>query len=313
MQIPFFEKVADSRVVLLAGAGGGFDIASGIPIYLHLRRQGKQVILANLSFTKLRFTDSEEIYPGTFRVTSESRDVPYFPEKFIVEWLEKRGETPYMYGFSNELGARTLGNAYAEIIKRHEVDTLVLVDGGTDSLMFGDEVGVATIIEDACSIVAAAEVGLERSFLAAIGFGVERHHNLDHHACLENIATLTKDGAYLGAVSLTKDMPDGRDYLDLVSYMNERLPTHMSIVSNSIVSAMQGEFGDFHTTPRTRNSEQFINPFMGLFWFFTLQGISSRLVFADKIKESDTMNDVVKAFQLYRAMNVRRPSGKIPL
>jgi len=42
-----------SRRVLVAGAGGGFDVYAGLPIYERLRRLGKQVFLANLTFTNL--------------------------------------------------------------------------------------------------------------------------------------------------------------------------------------------------------------------------------------------------------------------
>ncbi|MCX9156329.1 DUF1152 domain-containing protein [Niveibacterium sp. 24ML] len=313
MQIPFFEAIANSRTILLAGAGGGFDIASGIPLYTYLRRLGKKVVLANLSFTALSFTDCQAIIPGVYEVTAESGDVPYFPEKYILEWIRDQGETPAMYAFSNKLGVRPLAEGYAALIQAHAIDTLVMVDGGTDSLMFGDESGVGTIIEDACSIVAASLQRMPLSFLVAVGFGVEHFHKLDHHACLENIATLIKSDAYLGAVSLTKEMPDGESYLKLVAYLNSRQPTHMSIVTNSLASAMKGEFGDFHPTPRTGNSEQFINPLMGLLWFFTLEGIASRITFRPEIEDSRTMDEVAKGFTRYRNMTQRRPLKKIPL
>ena len=31
--LPFFQKLSDSRRVLIAGAGGGFDVFSGLPLY----------------------------------------------------------------------------------------------------------------------------------------------------------------------------------------------------------------------------------------------------------------------------------------
>ena len=313
MQIPFFNALSDSQVVLLAGAGGGYDIASGIPLYLYLRRLGKQVILANLSFSALSLTDSREICPGAYLVNTQSRDVPYFPERHIIEWLQMRGEQPLMYGFSNELGVVPLNHAYSTLIELHAVDTLLLVDGGTDSLMFGDESGVGTIVEDACSIIAASKAGLERSYLTAVGFGVEQFHNLNHHSCLENIATLIRDNTYLGAVSLTRDMPEGADYIKLVEYLNQRSTYHMSIVSNSVSSAIQGKFGDYHVSSRTKNSEQFINPLMGLHWFFRLQGLAEHIAFTSYVERSETMNEVAKGFQLFRASTMRRAPGKIPL
>ena len=68
--------------------------------------------------------------------------------------------------------------------------------------MFGDEIGMGTIGEDSLSILAAAQAGFARSYLCAVGFGVEYHHGLDHYPCLQNMATLTKADAYLGAQNL---------------------------------------------------------------------------------------------------------------
>jgi hypothetical protein len=40
-----------SQRILVAGAGGGFDVYAGLPIYERLRALGKDVFLANLSFS----------------------------------------------------------------------------------------------------------------------------------------------------------------------------------------------------------------------------------------------------------------------
>ncbi|MDR3087314.1 MAG: hypothetical protein LBU45_05110 [Azoarcus sp.] len=76
MRIPFFDDIASSRNVLVAGAG--HDIASGIPLYLYLRRQNKNVALANLAFTGRILTENGEVSPGAFRITLQSQDLPYF-------------------------------------------------------------------------------------------------------------------------------------------------------------------------------------------------------------------------------------------
>jgi hypothetical protein len=311
MEIPFAKAIAASRNVLIAGAGGEFDIASGIPLYLWLRGLGKAVTLANLSFTALYATDSEEICPGAYRVMETPCEVDYFPEKRILEWLRLRSETPTMYAFSNKMGVILLRRAYAEVIERHAIDTLILADGGTDSLMCGDEAAVGSIVEDACSIVAAAGLPVKNSFLAAIGFGVE--HNLNHHSCLENMAALTRDGYYLGAFSLTGDMPEGKAYLELADYLNQTISFHPSIVVNSIVSAMRGQFGDYHATWRSRSSDQFVNPMMGLYWFFRLNGVALQIRFASSIEKTETMHDVAQEFTKYRATTKRRAALMIPL
>ncbi|KAA3639268.1 MAG: hypothetical protein DWQ02_03995 [Bacteroidetes bacterium] len=67
-QIPIFEALKDSQSILLAGAGGGFDIFCGIPLYFNLKQQGKKVTLANLSFTWLSETTSEKVFPNCYKI-----------------------------------------------------------------------------------------------------------------------------------------------------------------------------------------------------------------------------------------------------
>jgi len=85
-QIPLFEELKESKTILLAGAGGGFDIFSGIPLYFNLKKQGKKVILANFSFTWLAETTAEKIFPYCYKIRSSDRDLSgrnYFPEKYL--------------------------------------------------------------------------------------------------------------------------------------------------------------------------------------------------------------------------------------
>jgi hypothetical protein len=311
MHVPFIKALDSSKNILIAGAGGGFDVVSGIPLYIYLRSQNKNVVLANLSFTALDFIDSEQVINGAYLITQASKEVPYFPEKYILEWLVDRGENPIVYGLSNELGVLPLTKAYNYIAELHQIDTVILVDGGTDSLMFGDESKVGTIVEDSCSIIAAAESIIPHRYLAALGFGVE--HEFNHCACLENIAHLTKEGYFLGSQSLVKEMPETKAYMSLVELLNQKMGFHKSIVTNSVASAINGEFGDFHATYRTKNSEQFVSPLMSQYWYFDLNGIASNIKYADKVKESQTMNDVAQAFTSYRLANPRRNFLEMPL
>jgi hypothetical protein len=46
-----FTRLRPASRVLVAGAGGGFDVYAGLPLALALHAAGKQVHLANLSFT----------------------------------------------------------------------------------------------------------------------------------------------------------------------------------------------------------------------------------------------------------------------
>ena len=42
----------ESENILIAGAGGGFDIFCGLPLFFALEQAGKKVTLANYSFSR---------------------------------------------------------------------------------------------------------------------------------------------------------------------------------------------------------------------------------------------------------------------
>jgi len=311
MQIPFFRETENSKSILIAGAGGGFDIASGIPLYLFFKNAGKKVSLANFSFTALEETGSIEIIKNVYRLTKTAFDQPYFPEKQILNWLSAIEKQPEIYAFSTKLGVKPLTEAYSCLIDKLNIDTLILVDGGTDSLMRGDETNVGSIEEDACSILAASNTSVKKSYLAAIGFGVE--HRFNHHACLENISALIESRDYLGALSITPDMPEGKAYLDMVSFLNDRMPMHKSIITNSIAAAMIGKFGDYHATERTEGSIQFISALMSIMWFFDLHGVASKNQLSSLLKDTEDMHEIARLIQMHRLKHKSRPYQKIPL
>jgi len=311
MQSDFFELLSTGERFLIAGAGGGFDVISGVPLHSHLRRSGKEVVFANLSFTDLGASNAELICDGTWLIDDRVTDLPSFPEKHLGAWLTIQDERPTIYAFSNEMGVGPLCHAYKTVIARHRIDTIILIDGGTDSLMRGDESRAGTIVEDACSIVAVAPIMPARSYLAAIGFGVE--HELNHHACLENISSLMAEGHFLGCHAVSPSRREGADFLSVVEYLNEKMPDHKSIVINAIAAAMRGGFGDLHTTDRTTGAPQFINPLMTLYWFFRLNGIADALIFRDGIEGTMTMEEVAKEYQRFRLLRRSRLPRTIPL
>src|SRR5690242_8262551 len=68
LTLPLFHELEPANSILLAGAGGGFDLFSGLPLYFALRGQGKQVHLANVSFTPLQFTTGRSLGPALYEV-----------------------------------------------------------------------------------------------------------------------------------------------------------------------------------------------------------------------------------------------------
>ena len=310
--IPFLERLDASTSVLVAGCGGGFDVFAGVPLALRLMKQIKQVTFANFSFTNLWLCGGERVGDTMWRVDQESAELPYFPEKWLAEWLFQQELSAPIYAFARS-GVRPLAAAYRSIIDHHGIDTIVLVDGGTDSVLFGDEPGLGSVLEDAVSIVAADQAAGEKTLLAAIGFGVDHHHGVSHHAFLENVAQLTRDGGFLGAFSLPRSSAEVDAFLDLVDFANQRQPAHPSIVCNSIASALRGEFGNFHATSRTSGNELFVNPLMSQYWTFRGPSVVRRMGYADKLAETERIEDARRIIALHRATVESRPFRTIPL
>jgi hypothetical protein len=238
--------------------------------------------------------------------------MPYFPEKWLAEWLARRGQPAPIYAFAKS-GVRPLSAAYRWIVDQHEIDLVLLIDGGTDSVIFGDEPGLGSATEDAVSIVAASEAMGKQVLLAAIGFGIDHYHGVSHHAFLENVARLTRDEGFLGAFSLLPNTTETTAFLDLVDYANQRQPQHKSIVCNSIASALRGEFGNYHATNRTSGNDLFINPLMSQYWTFSVPGVVEHMAYANKLAGTERMEDAKRVIELWRETAELRPRHPIPL
>jgi hypothetical protein len=106
---------------------------------------------------------------------------------------------------------------YAHLVQSLGLDAIVLVDGGTDILLRGDEAGLGTPSEDMASLAAVAAMDVPTRVVVCVGFGVDTYHGVCHANWLEKVAALTADGAFLGATALLERMPEVRLYLDAVN------------------------------------------------------------------------------------------------
>jgi hypothetical protein len=315
-KIALFEQLESSQNILIAGAGGGFDIFSGIPLYFNLKKQGKNVTIGNFSFTNLSKTTSKMVAPNCYQIKSGDMDLTgrsYFPEKYLSLWFGIHGEMPDIYAFERT-GVNPLKNVYKFLIKKHQIDTIILIDGGTDSLMFGDEEGLGTPQEDICSMAAVYRTGIKKQFLVSVGFGIDEFHGVSHYRFLENVATLAKEGGYLGLFQLTKDMEEAILYQKAIEYVNSKMVGMESIVSNSIISALEGNYGDYHKTNRTKGSQLWINPLMTIYWCFDLRSVIQKNTYYLHVKDTDSMSDLNRALFEYRnSLKMIRESKPLPI
>ncbi len=307
-----FGRLADARVVLVAGAGGGFDVYAGLPLALALVARGKAVHFANLSFTYLGGTTAPVVAPHLYRVEPDAEgEDAYFPERALARWLAGRGLPGVVWGIE-KVGVRPVRAAYRHLVAALGVDAIVLCDGGTDILMRGDEAGLGTPHEDMTSLAAVAGTDVATRVVMCLGFGVDTFHGVCHAQFLENVAALERDGAYLGAFSVPRGTAEGAAFLEAVAAAQAMHPRRPSIVAGSIGAAIAGEFGDVRFTERTAGSELFVNPLMGLYFAFDLMGVAKRSLYLDRLEGTQTVWAVGHVIDRFRSEVVPRPWKEIP-
>lgn len=315
LKLPFFQRLESSQRILLAGAGGGFDIFCGLPLYFALRKAGKEVHLANLSFSALSATKAERLSPILFKVdadTTHSND--YFPEAFLSSWFRESEKLEVPVYCFEQSGVQPLAAAYQLLVERLSLDTIILIDGGTDSLMRGDEVSLGTPQEDIASIAAVSQIEVRQKLLACLGVGVDSFHGVCHSYFFEAVAEITKQGGYLGALSLAKEMPEVAKYRDASRAVFQRMPSQPSIVNISILDAIDGNFGNHHSTDKTAGGELWINPLMPLFWFFNLPQVAERILYLDWVSGTETFQELGTAIENFRKQcRPVRPWKDIPI
>src|SRR3978361_1228493 len=114
LQIPFLRQLDKTERVLVAGAGGGYDVFCGLPLYFALRDAGKQVWLANLSFTSLESCTGKRRTPALLEIDADSRGpgfINYFPEGYLSQWFRARGDEVSVFCL-HRTGAIPLRAAY---------------------------------------------------------------------------------------------------------------------------------------------------------------------------------------------------------
>jgi hypothetical protein len=298
---PLFAALAPARNILIAGAGGGFDVYAGLPLALALWGNGAQVHLANLSFSELELLDQDS-WP-TEHVAAVTPDTAspdwYFPERILARWLAAHELPSTVYAFP-PLGVQTLRAAYRYLAEHLDLDAIVLVDGGTDILLHGDETNLGTPVEDVTSLVAVAELDVAVKLVTCLGFGIDAYDGVNHVQVLENIAALDRDGGYLGALTIPGASREATLYRDAVAAAQAGTPDRPSIVHGQIAAAISGAFGNVQFTRRTNGSTLFVNPLMAMYFTVDLDMLATRCLYRDRIEDTYGRRQVIGRIAAFR-------------
>ena len=315
----FVRMLADPAVktVMVCGCGGGFDFVHGQTLYPELKRLGKKVVLASFTFGRVdRFEDAKPYWSysrckdestcvlinGSTKLKKEAEG-HYAPDLLVCQFLDIKfpDEAPHsMYTmYARDFSLRALHELYSKICKEHSVDAVVIVDGGTDSIMAGDERGLGDPIEDAVSVGAVSELkNLRWKLLINMGFGCDRFNHVSDASSLRAVAELTRMGGFRGCISLEQTMPCFQYYKELLDYIYKHQSFH-SVIASSIVASGQGWFG-CDTVPPSLSSRMgpkqlYLWPLMAQLWAFDIDTVVKRSFLIQAIKKPESFPDMMAA------------------
>ena len=107
-------------------------------------------------------------------------------------------------------------------------------------------------------------------------------------------------------------MPEVQLYHDAVNAADLATPLQPSIVNASIVSPIEGRFGDYHRNPRTSGSKLFINPLMSLLWTFDLASVARRNLYLERLSNTNTAWEILLEIESFREEVRQRRWESIP-
>ncbi|MBX9948388.1 MAG: DUF1152 domain-containing protein [Candidatus Obscuribacterales bacterium] len=299
LQPSFISRILKSKNVLIAGAGGGFDVFCGLPLYFALKNLGIPVHLSNFSFSFRHGEITGTKYgENLVEVTAASfGNEYYFPEGYLAKWFGRKNIRQSIYCF-RPCGPAALYASYRILQEKLGFDTVVLVDGGVDSVLRGDEARIGTPLEDMSSLVAVNQLEVSEKLIVCLGFGAETDVTQSH--ALETIAELMGKEAFLGSLSLEPLMPEVQLFKDATEFVFFEMRGYESVILSSVLSALEGRFGDHHRTRRTIGSELWINPLMPIYWGFDVALVAENVRYFEQLKGATTIEQVSKIIRDYR-------------
>jgi hypothetical protein len=313
---PITDILAGKKNVLLAGCGGGYDVLGGVPLLHELRARGVNVHLASLSFAYLNGLDhaaQDPEHPNLYAVTARAAtQTKYCPEAWLADFLDERypqaPHAPHTIHSFDKTGVRPLHAAYAALVARHAIDAIVLVDGGIDALLRGDERSIGTPSEDLASLAAVTTLpDSPTRILACVGMGAELRDGICHADALERIAALTRRRAFLGAAALVPGTPSTDLYVDAVAHVFDgQSLLKRSHVHACITRAAAGDFGD-------HGPHVWLSPLLSMFWFFDAMAVAADHAFLPELAATETIWDVSARVEAARKAIPVRDRTTIPL
>lgn len=138
------KKLEACQNILIVGAGGGSDILCGLPLYYSFLKQGKKVHLANLTHTDFKtinnYADPIQLDVNVFGATSTIKaPSENYVEGYLSQYFKAALNEDKIVWMINRASVQELKQSFERLVAHLNIDGIVLVDGGIDSIMHGDE------------------------------------------------------------------------------------------------------------------------------------------------------------------------------
>jgi hypothetical protein len=308
---PINGLLGPAQHILLTGCGGGYDVFGAVPLAIELLDAGRDVVLGNHSFCYLNGLDGalqQPDCPNLYRVpASAATEEAYCPEAWLARWFaEEHGRELTIWGF-DKTGVQPLRRALQSIVDRHAIDAIVLIDGGIDAVLRGDETSLGTPAEDLAFLAATATLDVPRQALACVGFGAEQRDGICHEQVLGRIAELTRSNGFLGTAALLPQTRSGQRYRAAVDYtFAHQQAKKRSHVHEVVSAAMAGEYG-------SRGPHTWLSPLLALYWFFDLAMVAQTHLFLDQLNDTEDIWQVSARIEAFRKSLSVRERSAIPI
>jgi hypothetical protein len=304
--------------ILVAGAGGGFDFLCGLPIVLELEAQGHSVQIANYSFTNLKNVKHAQWHSDyLLEITAPSYLAAgdYFPEMYLVRWYQQKLKLERPIWCFAQAGVKPTLESYNYLIKKHDIDLVICVDGGVDGLFRGDEFDLGTPSMDSISVIATSLCHAQSRIYACAAFGTEgAESQVSHAQALNRMSDLIQQDAFLGVGSIRKNTKTGAEFMEAVETIFQQLsPVRRSIIVSTMIASMKGIYGKTVVHEKTHNSPPWISPLTSLLWFFQADKVAQMKLFYEEAKNSMTVAEVASSIESARKQHPIQPFETIPV
>lgn len=305
MQIDFFKSISDSNIktIMITGCGGGIDFLHSMLIYPELQKLKKRIVFCSNSFVDLN--DIEDNYDAFYsnkhievkKVSSNTIVIPnYCPEYHLCKFLDDKyplNKPHFIYAsYARDFTVKQMYDYYVKIVEEENIDAIIAIDGGSDSLMKGDEEGLGDPIEDAVSLAAISMLNVSEKFLLSIGLGCDRFNHVSDASSLRAISDAIRNNSFLGSLMFYNGMQSFHFYKECIDYINSKQDIK-SVISGCIISSGEGYYGEDEIPQRLSNrvnkGELYIWPMMSMMWAFDLDFFAQRSLICKWIKDKNTV------------------------